>query len=54
MSEELLNQINSGLFEGVENMHFGLRNIFERTKFLGGKVMYFSEEDSGTRLSVEI
>lgn len=54
MNQTLLNQINSGFFENVENMHFGLRNIFERTKLLGGKVTYFSEEGFGTRLTVEI
>ena len=54
MDQTLLDQINSGLFEGVENMHFGLRNIFERTKLLGGKVTYYSGEGVGTRLTVEI
>lgn len=54
ISENLLSQINSGFFENVENLHFGLRNIFERTKLLGGKVTYFSGEDSGTRLTLEI
>ena len=54
MDEKLVNQINSGFFENLEVLHFGLRNIFERTKLLDGKITYFSEENSGTRLSVEI
>lgn len=54
ISETLLNQINSGFFENVESMHFGLRNIFERVKFLGGKLAFFSEEGCGTRITVEI
>ena len=54
ISESLLNQINSGFFENVESMHFGLRNIFERVKFLGGKLAFFSEEGCGTRITVEI
>ena len=54
MDQTLLDQINSGLFEGIENMHFGLRNIFERTKLLGGKVTYYSGDGVGTRLTVEI
>ena len=54
MDEKLLNQINSGFFENVEDMHFGLRNIFERVKFLKGSVAYFSEENAGTRIVLEI
>lgn len=55
MDEDLVAQINAGSFEGVEAMHFGLRNIFERAKLLGGKVTYYSMgEGCGTRLSVEI
>ena len=54
MSEELVRQINRGFFENVESLHFGLRNIFERVKFLGGTVSCFSEEGYGTRIKVEI
>ncbi|MBO7639290.1 MAG: hypothetical protein J6S91_09975 [Treponema sp.] len=54
MDEKLLNQINSGFFENVEDMHFGLRNIFECVKFLKGSVAYFSEENAGTRIVLEI
>ena len=54
MSEDFVSRINSARFEHVETMHFGLRNIFERTKLLGGTVTYVSEEGFGTRLTVEI
>lgn len=54
MDEKLLSQINSGFFENVEDMHFGLRNIFECVKFLKGSVAYFSEENAGTRIVLEI
>ena len=54
MNENLIDQINGGFFETVENMRFGLRNIFERVKFLHGKISYFSDEDSGTRIVLEI
>ncbi|MBR3548807.1 MAG: hypothetical protein IKN90_01895 [Treponema sp.] len=54
MDGHLVEQINSGLFENVKNMHFGLRNIFERVKFLGGTIAYFSEKDAGTRIKLEI
>ena len=54
MDEALVTQINAGLFENLDDLHFGLRNILGRVKFLGGRVTYFSEEDFGTRITVEI
>ena len=54
MDSNLVSQINSGLFESVENMHFGLRNIYERTKLIGGKITYVSDKECGTRLTVEV
>lgn len=54
MDAGLVARLNDASFEHVENLHFGLRNIFERAKLLGGKVTYFSEEGCGTRLTVEI
>ncbi|MBQ3688172.1 MAG: hypothetical protein II932_10085, partial [Treponema sp.] len=54
MDAGLVARLNDATFEHVENLHFGLRNIFERAKLLGGKVTYFSEEGCGTRLTVEI
>ena len=54
MDPELVARINDASFEQLEGLHFGLRNIFERAKLLGGKVTYVSEEDCGTRLTVEL
>ena len=54
MSREMVNQINSGLFEKTEKFHFGVRNIVERVQLLGGTVTYRSEPDCGTQITVEI
>ena len=54
MSREIVNQINSGLFEKTESFHFGVRNIVERVQLLGGTVTYRSEPDCGTQITVEI
>ena len=54
MSEAMVTQINSGLFEKTESFHFGVRNIVERVQLLGGKVTYRSEPDCGTQIMVEI
>lgn len=54
MSEDMVTQINSGLFEKTESFHFGVRNIVERVQLLGGKVTYRSEPDCGTQIMVEI
>lgn len=54
MSEAMVAQINSGLFEKTESFHFGVRNIVERVQLLGGTVVYRSEPDCGTQITVEI
>lgn len=54
MSEAMVTQINSGLFEKTESFHFGVRNIVERVQLLGGTVVYRSEPDCGTQITVEI
>ena len=54
MSREMVNQINSGLFEKTEKFHFGVRNIVERVQLLGGTVTYRSEPDCGTQITVDI
>jgi len=54
MNEELVSQINSGIFKNTENSHFGVRNIFERVQLLGGTVTYRSEPDCGTQITVTI
>ncbi len=54
MSEDMVAQINSGIYEKTENFHFGVRNIVERVQLLGGKVTYRSEPDCGTQITVEI
>ncbi len=41
MDAKLVHTINNGLFENIKTTHFGLRNIFERTKLLDGTVTYF-------------
>lgn len=52
MSEKLLNQINNGIFDKIEKLHFGLRNIVERAQLLGGKVSFRAEEECGTQITV--
>lgn len=52
MSEELVEQINSGVFENTKNCHFGIRNIVERVQLLGGTVAYRSEPNYGTQITV--
>ena len=54
MNEQLVNQINNGLFDNSKAFHFGIRNIFERVQLLGGTVIYRSEQDCGTQITVEI
>ena len=54
MDPALAKRINSETFGAVANMHFGLRNIVERTKLLGGKVAFSSEEGCGTMITVEV
>ena len=54
MDAALVARVNSASFDDVKNLHFGLRNIFERAKLLGGKVTYVSEKDCGTRLTLEL
>ena len=54
MNPSLVEQINRGVFEAAQENHFGLRNIFERVKFLGGRVEYVSDDGVGTRIVVEI
>ena len=52
MSEELVEQINSGVFENTKKFHFGVRNIVERVQLLGGTVTYRSEPNYGTQITV--
>ncbi len=52
MSKELVEQINSGVFENTKNFHFGIRNIVERVQLLGGTVSYRSEPNYGTQITV--
>ena len=54
MSADLVNQINNGTFTNTRELHFGVRNIFERVQLLGGTVTYRSEPDCGTQIMVVI
>lgn len=51
MSTDLVEQINSGIFENTKNFHFGVRNIAERIQLLGGTVTYRSEPGFGTQIT---
>ena len=51
MSTDLVEQINSGIFENTKNFHFGVRNIVERVQLLGGTVTYRSEPGFGTQIT---
>nr|MCR5288897.1 hypothetical protein [Treponema sp.] len=54
MDEELVKEINSGIFEKTKESHFGIRNICERARLLNGKVTFSSAPDFGTHITVEI
>lgn len=54
MDEELVKEINSGIFEKSKESHFGVRNICERAKLLNGKVTFSSAPDFGTHITVEV
>lgn len=51
MDADLVEQINSGIFENTKNFHFGVRNIAERIQLLGGTVTYRSEPGFGTQIT---
>lgn len=52
MSEEMVEQINGGIFSNIKDLHFGIRNIVEHVQLLGGSVVYRSEADCGTQIMV--
>ncbi len=52
MSGEMVDQINNGIFTNIKNFHFGIRNIVERAQLLGGTVVYRSEPDCGTQVTI--
>ena len=54
MDEELVKEINSGIFEKTKESHFGIRNMCERAKLLNGKLTFSSAPDFGTHITVEI
>ena len=54
MEPSLARQINAGVFDTAQDLRFGLRNIYERASFLGGRVECFSDLGAGTRIVVEI
>lgn len=54
MDEKLVNQINTGVIKNTEKLHFGLQNIFERVQLIGGTVIYRSEKDCGTQITVRV
>ena len=54
MDEELVKEMNSGIFEKTKESHFGIRNMCERAKLLNGKLTFSSAPDFGTHITVEI
>ena len=54
MDKETVEKINRGIFTNIKNFHFGIRNIVERTQLLGGTVIFNSEPDCGTQITVEV
>ena len=52
MSEDMVEQINGGIFSNIKDLHFGIRNIMERVQLLCGSVVYRSEADCGTQIMV--
>lgn len=54
MDKETMEKINRGIFTNIKDFHFGIRNIVERTQLLGGTVVFNSEPDCGTQITVEV
>lgn len=54
MDKETVEKINRGIFTNIKNFHFGIRNIVERAQLLGGTVVFNSEPDCGTQITVEV
>lgn len=54
MDKETLEKINRGIFTNIKDFHFGIRNIVERAQLLGGTVVFNSEPDCGTQITVEV
>ena len=54
MDKETVEKINRGIFTNIKDFHFGIRNIVERTQLLGGTVIFNSEPDCGTQITVEV
>ena len=54
MDKETVEKINRGIFTNIKNFHFGIRNIVERAQLLGGTVIFNSEPDCGTQITVEV
>jgi len=54
IAEEMLLKLNSQSTASVLKNHFGVRNIKERIRLLGGKVQWKSEEGFGTEVEVII
>lgn len=54
MDKETMEKINRGIFTNIKDFHFGIRNIVERAQLLGGTVVFNSEPDCGTQITVEV
>lgn len=54
MDKETVEKINRGIFTNIKDFHFGIRNIVERVQLLGGTVIFNSEPDCGTQITVEV
>lgn len=54
MDKETVEKNNRGIFTNIKDLHFGIRNIVERTQLLGGTVVFNSEPDCGTQITVEV
>lgn len=54
MNKETVEKINRGVFTNIKDFHFGIRNIVERAQLLGGTVVFNSEPDCGTQITVEV
>ena len=54
MNKETVEKINRGVFTNIKDFHFGIRNIVERAQLLGGTVIFNSEPDCGTQITVEV
>lgn len=54
IGKEILQSLQEGNTSAAGNAHFGLRNILERTRLLGGTAHFKSSRETGTEAVIEL